>query len=98
MMEDKNTTNNVSGGQFNYARDQATITAIQNNGVSADELNKIVQGIINHLSGLEKEDAYCGYGQCRIDKSTAQSKQIEKLSIITVSNADGCERNTSISR
>ena len=57
MMEDKNVTINVSGGQFSYARDQATINAIQNNGVSADELNKIVQGIINHLSDLEKEDA-----------------------------------------
>ena len=43
MMEDKNVTINVSGGQFSYARDQATINAIQNNGVRADELNKIVQ-------------------------------------------------------
>lgn len=45
------------GGQFNYAKDNATINATQNNGVSANELDKIIKGIMENLSGLKKEDA-----------------------------------------
>ncbi len=57
MMEDKNMSINVNGGQFNYARDNATINATQYNGVNASELDNIIKGIIENLSGLKKEDA-----------------------------------------
>ena len=57
MMEDKNMTINVSGGQVNYARDNATINATQYNGVNACELDNIIKGIMENLSGLKKEDA-----------------------------------------
>lgn len=58
MMEDKNMTINVSGGQFSYARDSATINAVQyNNGANANELNDIIKGIMENLSGLNKKDA-----------------------------------------
>lgn len=58
MMEDKNMTINVNGGQFSYARDNATINAVQyNNGADANELNDIIKGIMENLSGLNKEDA-----------------------------------------
>lgn len=50
-------TFNMNGGQFNYAKNNATINATQNNGVSANELDKIIKGIIENLSGLKKEDA-----------------------------------------
>ena len=33
-MEDTNMTLNMNGGQFNYAKDTATINATQNNGVN----------------------------------------------------------------
>jgi len=45
------------GGQFNYARDNAMINATQNNGVNVNELDEIIKGIINNLSGLKEEDA-----------------------------------------
>ncbi len=48
---------NMYGGQVNYAKDNATINATQNNGVSANELDKIIKGIMENLSGLKKEDA-----------------------------------------
>lgn len=48
---------NMYGGKFNYAKDNATINATQNNGVSANELDKIIKGIMENLSGLKKEDA-----------------------------------------
>ena len=58
MMKDKNMTINVSGGQFSYARDNATINAVQyNNGANANELDDIIKGIIENLSGLNKKDA-----------------------------------------
>lgn len=57
MMEDKNMTINVNGGQFSYARDNATINATQYNGVNAGELDNIIKGIMENLSGLKKEDA-----------------------------------------
>ena len=50
-------TFNVSGGQVNLAKDNATINAIQNNGVSANELDGIIKGIMENLSDLNKEDA-----------------------------------------
>lgn len=57
MMGDKNMAFNMYGGQFNYAKDNAIINATQNNGVSANELDEIVKGIMANLSGLEEEDA-----------------------------------------
>lgn len=50
-------TLNMNGGQFNYAKDNATINATQNNGVNASELDSIIKGIIENLSDLKKEDA-----------------------------------------
>ena len=52
-----NTTFNVSGGQINIAKDNATIYATQNNGVTTNELDSIIKGIIDNLSDLKKEDA-----------------------------------------
>lgn len=48
---------NMNGGQFNYAKDNATINATQNNGVNASELDSIIKGIMDNLSDLKKEDA-----------------------------------------
>lgn len=57
-MGDRNWTFNVSdGGQVNVAEDNATIYATQNNGVTANELDSIIKGIMNNLSGLKEEDA-----------------------------------------
>ena len=48
---------NMNGGQFNLAKDNATIIATQNNGVNGKELDDIFRGIMENLSDLEKEDA-----------------------------------------
>lgn len=56
-MEEKNITYNVHGGQLNIASDNATINAIQNNGINANELDSIIKGIMDNLSDLKKEDA-----------------------------------------
>ena len=48
---------NMSGGQFNYANDNSTINAIQNNGISTNELDNIIKAIKENLGGLEKEEA-----------------------------------------
>ena len=57
MMEGNNITYNVYGGQLNRASDNATIYATQNNGVKADELESIIKGIMENLSGLKQEEA-----------------------------------------
>lgn len=54
---DENTVWNVSGGQVNYARDNAVITAEQNNGMSMDELEKIISSIKDNLAEIGKDDA-----------------------------------------
>lgn len=56
-MQDQNINFNVSGGQVNVAKDNATIYGIQNNGVNASELNNIIKGIMENLSGINKENA-----------------------------------------
>lgn len=56
-MENRNVTINMNGGQFSYAKDNATINATQNNGVTMNELDKIFNGILENLSGLKEEDA-----------------------------------------
>lgn len=56
-MEEKNVTYNVYGGQLSLSSDNATSYATQNNGVSGNELDKIIQDIVQNLSELEKEDA-----------------------------------------
>lgn len=48
---------NMSGGQFNLAKDNATINATQNNGVNSKELDDIIKGIMENLSDLKREDA-----------------------------------------
>lgn len=56
-MEGNNITYNVYGGQVSRASDNATIYATQNNGVKTDELERIIKGIMDNLSGLKQEDA-----------------------------------------
>lgn len=56
-MEDTYMTFNMNGGQFNLAKDNATINATQNNGVNASELDSIIKSIMENLSNLKKEDA-----------------------------------------
>lgn len=48
---------NMNGGQFNLAKDNATINATQNNGVNGNELDNIIKGIMENLSDLKNEDA-----------------------------------------
>lgn len=56
MMEDRNNnTFDMYGGQVSIAKDNATIYATQNNGVS--ELDNIIKGIKENLSDLKEEDA-----------------------------------------
>lgn len=57
MMEDKNITFNMNGGQLNYARDNGTIYATQNNGDNTNSLDIILKEIMENLSGIEKEEA-----------------------------------------
>lgn len=54
---DENIVWNVNGGQVNVASGNATIHATQNNGVNGKELDDIMKGIMDSLSGLKKEDA-----------------------------------------
>ena len=54
---DENVVWNVSGGQVNYARDNAMITAEQNNGVSMNELEKIINSIKSSLSEIGEDEA-----------------------------------------
>lgn len=57
-MENKNGMSiNINGGQVNIARDNATINATQHNGENANELESIIKGIVDNLSGLKNEDA-----------------------------------------
>lgn len=56
-MDKRNMTVNISGGQVNIAKDNATINAIQNNGMDGNEFETIIQVIKDNLSGLKKEDA-----------------------------------------
>lgn len=56
-MGNTNMTFNMNGGQFNLAKDNAIINATQNNGVKVDELESIIKGIMENLSGLKNEDA-----------------------------------------
>ena len=48
---------NMNGGQFIYAKGNATVNATQNNGVSINELDEIINAITDNLSGLKKDDA-----------------------------------------
>lgn len=57
MMEEKNITYNVHGGQVNIAEDGSIIYATQNNSISTNELDSIIKGIMDNLSDLKKEDA-----------------------------------------
>lgn len=57
MMSTNGVVINMNGGQFNLAKDNATINATQNNGVNGNELDDIMKGIMENLSDLKKEDA-----------------------------------------
>lgn len=53
-------TINVNGGQVNIANDSSTMNIKQNNynsGVNVSELDGIIKGIMENLSGLKEEDA-----------------------------------------
>ncbi len=59
-MEDKNYTINFNasnGSQVNIAKENATMYATLNNGISTNELDNIIKEIMNNLSDLKKEDA-----------------------------------------
>ena len=47
----------VNGGQINIANGHATVQAIQNNSIDADELDGIIKGIKENLCGLRQGDA-----------------------------------------
>ena len=51
---DDNTTFVVSGGQFNYARDNSKIYAVQNNGIAtnAEEFAKLFEALRNEINTL----------------------------------------------
>lgn len=48
---------NVQGGQVNIANDNAIVNATQNNGTNQNELEVIIKGILDNLSGISKEEA-----------------------------------------
>lgn len=52
-MDGRNMTINISGGQVNIAKDNATINAVQNNGVDEKKLETIIQAIKENLYGLK---------------------------------------------
>lgn len=56
-MEKRNVTLNISGGQVNFAKDNAIINATQSNGIGGNELDIIIKAIKENLSGLKQEDA-----------------------------------------
>lgn len=56
-MNNSGTIINMNGGQLNFAKDNVTINATQNNGVNGNELDDIIKGIMENLSELKKEDA-----------------------------------------
>ena len=53
--EDK-TVFNINGGQVNIAKYKGIINAVQNNGASVDELEDIINGIIDNISDINKEE------------------------------------------
>ena len=57
MGEKNHMTFNISGGQFNLAKDNGNITAIQNNGIGNNELDAVIREIKNDLFDIRKEDA-----------------------------------------
>lgn len=54
MMEDKNITFNMNGGQLNYARDNGTIYATQNNGDNTNSLDIILKEIRAQSEQIKK--------------------------------------------
>ena len=56
-MNKRNMTVNISGGQVNIAKDNATINAIHNNGMNGKEFETIIQTIKDNLeaSGIMVE-------------------------------------------
>ena len=57
MESDKSIVWNVTGEQVNIASEEAIINAVQNNGTNASELDGIIKGIMDNISGLRQEDA-----------------------------------------
>lgn len=50
-------TINVNSGLVYIAEDNAVMNITQNNGVDTNELDSIIKGIMENLSGLKKEEA-----------------------------------------
>lgn len=55
MGMDEKTYWNVTGGQVNIANDNATVNAVQNNGASVEEINKLVDGILDNLGDVDSD-------------------------------------------
>lgn len=56
-MDERNVVFKISGGQVNFAKDNAIINAIQCEGLSGSELDIIIKSIKDNLSDLKKEEA-----------------------------------------
>lgn len=56
-MDERNVVFKISGGQVNFAKDNATINAIQCESLSVSELDSIIKAIKDNLSDLKKEEA-----------------------------------------
>jgi len=57
MNDRRNVTFNISGGQVNIAKDNATIYATQNNGMTMDELEQLIKDIKESVVKLPEENA-----------------------------------------
>lgn len=57
MQNDKDMILNISGGQVNIARDNATINATQYKGITSDDLENIIKAIKENLRELNGEKA-----------------------------------------
>ena len=51
---DENIVFNISGGQVNVAKDNATVNAVQNNGLNIEEIDRLVNGIVKNTDGLDE--------------------------------------------
>ncbi len=57
MELEKESVWNVSGEQVIIASGNATVNAVQNNGIKESQLEEIIKGIMENTSELKREDA-----------------------------------------
>lgn len=81
IMENQKISVVVNGGQVNVASDNAIINATQNNGVSVNELDDIVKGIMSDLPGLKTEniDAIVDIVEMAKEELTKQEPKVSRL-------------------